>query len=146
MSVYMVLQPARRTADEHYCRRGGLLPHLFTLTCRPEGRHRRLFSVTLLHPHERRAVNSCGALCCSDFPLPLRAAIERTCNFSMISPLLLLTDVIPIFLGIPSNSDLRLIKAHQPSRSGLYLRPHPLRKLYNGGYFKACEVRETAVY
>ena len=41
---------------------------------------RRLFSVTLLHPYEHRAVNSCGALRCSDFPLPLRAAIERTCK------------------------------------------------------------------
>ena len=30
----------------------------------------RLFSVTLLHPLGRRAVNSCGALCCSDFPPP----------------------------------------------------------------------------
>ena len=41
----------------------------------------RLFSVTLLHPCGRRAVNSYGALCCSDFPLPLRAAIERTCYY-----------------------------------------------------------------
>ncbi len=31
----------------------------------------RLFSVTLLHPRGHRAVNSYGALCCSDFPLPL---------------------------------------------------------------------------
>ena len=50
----------------------------------PEGR--RLFSVTLLHPYERRAVNSCGALCCSDFPLPSRAAIERTCNYFQDKP------------------------------------------------------------
>ena len=47
-----------------------------------QSRHRRLFSVTLLHPHGHRAVNSCGALCCSDFPLPdSQAAIERTCKF-----------------------------------------------------------------
>ena len=47
-----------------------------------QSRHRRLFSFTLLHPHGHRAVNSCGALCCSDFPLPdSQAAIERTCKF-----------------------------------------------------------------
>ena len=41
----------------------------------------RLFSVTLLYPCGHRAINSYGALCCSDFPLPLRAAIERTCHY-----------------------------------------------------------------
>ena len=55
-------------------------------------RHRRLFSVTLLHPHERRAINSCGALRCSDFPLPSRAAIERTCNFLLYKPATLADD------------------------------------------------------
>ena len=49
-------------------------------------RHRRLFSVTLLHPYGHRAVNSCGALCCSDFPLPFRAAIERISNFLQDKP------------------------------------------------------------
>ena len=28
----MVLQPVRHTAERHCCPRGGLLPHLFTLT------------------------------------------------------------------------------------------------------------------
>ena len=28
----MTLQPTRRTAEEHRCPRGGLLPRLFTLT------------------------------------------------------------------------------------------------------------------
>ena len=54
-----------------------------------QSRHRRLFSVTLLHPYGHRAVNSCGALRCSDFPLPLRAAIERTCNFLLDKPAIL---------------------------------------------------------
>ena len=31
---------------------------------------RRFFSVTLLHPHERQAINLDGALRCSDFPPP----------------------------------------------------------------------------
>ncbi len=31
-AVYTVLQPVRRTAGEHRCRRGGALPRLFTLT------------------------------------------------------------------------------------------------------------------
>ena len=53
--------------------RGGLLP----VPTPPW----RLFSVTLLYPCGHRAINSYGALCCSDFPLPLRAAIERTCHY-----------------------------------------------------------------
>ena len=66
LSVYTALQPVRRTAEAYRYLRGGLLPRLFTLTRRMCGR--RSFSVTLLHPHGRQAVNLDGALCCSDFP------------------------------------------------------------------------------
>ena len=60
--------------------------HRLPLLPRPLG---RLFSVTLLHPYGHRAVNSCGALRCSDFPLPLRAAIERISNFLLDKPAIL---------------------------------------------------------
>ena len=76
MSIYITLQPARRTAEAHCCLRGGLLPRLFTLT--PQAG--RLFSVTLLCPHGHQVVSLYGALCCSDFPLPLRAAMNRICT------------------------------------------------------------------
>ncbi|MFR9566507.1 MAG: hypothetical protein SNH13_04540, partial [Rikenellaceae bacterium] len=55
---------------------GGLLPHLFTLTCLRK--HRRLFSVTLLHPHERQAINLRSTLRCSDFPLPSLKFVFKT--------------------------------------------------------------------
>ena len=42
---------------------------------------RRLFSSTLLYPHEYQAVNLRGALRCSDFPPPhMVAAIEHICR------------------------------------------------------------------
>ena len=51
LPVYMVLQPAGRTAGVHRCLRGGRLPRLFTLTCRACAcRGGRSFSVTLPYP------------------------------------------------------------------------------------------------
>ena len=78
----MVLQPVRRTAGAYHYLRGGLLPHLFTLTPSPEPprsklRMGRLFSVTLLCPCGHQAVNLDGALCCSDFPPPACAGSDR---------------------------------------------------------------------
>ena len=79
-----------------------------------QSRHRRLFSVTLLHPHGHRAVNSCGALCCSDFPLPdSQAAIERTCKFFVHDaaehvPDGIVTTCISYFLGTNFVSTIRL--------------------------------------
>lgn len=63
--VYMVLQLVRRTAVTVARNTGGLLPHLFTLIPRME----RLFSVTLLYPHEYLPVRKHNALRCPDFPL-----------------------------------------------------------------------------
>ena len=62
--VYITLQPIRRTARCVATPPGGLLPHLFTLTTL----RWRLFSVTLLHPHEWLLVKKYGALRCPDFP------------------------------------------------------------------------------
>ena len=78
----MVLQPVRRTAEVYCYLRGGLLPHLFTLTPNPEPQRSkfhlgRLFSVTLLCPHGHQAINLNGALCCSDFPPPAYAGSDR---------------------------------------------------------------------
>jgi len=79
-----------------------------------QSRHRRLFSVTLLHPHGHRAVNSCGALCCSDFPLPdSQAAIERTCKFlfhdaAELVPAGIVTACICFFLDMNFVSTMRL--------------------------------------
>ncbi len=72
MLVYMVLQPVRRT-DQRI-----LLPLRWALTppFHPypqkafKGPNRRLFSVTLLHPHEHQAINLHSTLRCSDFPPP----------------------------------------------------------------------------
>ena len=47
LSVYMALQPVRRTAGEHCCLRGGLLPRLFTLTGRRTGGYSLLRYYTL---------------------------------------------------------------------------------------------------
>jgi len=86
-SVYVILQPIRRTASRVTTKPGELLPHLFTLTpttfpvpllarhplqrreiigkCYSE----RLFSVTLLCPYKQLPVRKYGALRCPDFPL-----------------------------------------------------------------------------
>src|SRR5690554_4804387 len=64
-SVYMVLQPIRRTALLVTKQTGELLPHLFTLTTHKAW---RLFSVTLLCSHEQLPVKKYGALRCPDFP------------------------------------------------------------------------------
>ena len=75
LSVYMVLQPVRRTAGTCRHARGGLLPHLFTLT--GSRSLRRLFSVTRLSPHEDLPVRKDGALCCPDFPPPATVSRHR---------------------------------------------------------------------
>ena len=65
---------------ETYCR-GVLLPSRWALT--PPSHpypYGRLFSSTLLYPHGYQAVNLRGALCCSDFPLPLVvSAMKHIC-------------------------------------------------------------------
>ena len=68
--VYMVLQPASRTAARVTPGTGELLPHLFTLAPAADGTPERLFSVPVLCPHGHLPVRKCGALCCPDFPLP----------------------------------------------------------------------------
>ena len=55
--VYMVLQPAARTATPVTSGTGGLLHHLFTLTLR------RLFSVTVTQPHGRLPVSQARRPC-----------------------------------------------------------------------------------
>ena len=55
----------------------GSYPAFSPLPADGTSRGRRLFSVTLLHPHGRRAVNSCGALRCSDFPPSAEADSDR---------------------------------------------------------------------
>ena len=86
-----------------------------------QSRHRRLFSVTLLHPHGHRAVNSCGALCCSDFPLPdSQAAIERTCKFFVHDaaehvPDGIVTTCISYYLLVISNNNYPPLKSYNLS-------------------------------
>ena len=72
LSVYMVLQPAGRTAGRHRCLRGGLLPRLFTLTLAGGS-----FLLRLPCPHGHQAVNLRGALCCPDFPPPACAGGDK---------------------------------------------------------------------
>ena len=84
---------------------------------------RRLFSVTLLHPYEHRAVNSCGALRCSDFPLPLRAAIER------ISSILLDK---PANTSVGCHPDIVMLTAHQRTS------PNHGNTIQSGCYPKHC--------
>ena len=93
LSVYTALQPVRRTAGAYRYLRGGLLPRLFTLTPAVVAASRdaaaaamsgRFFSVTLLHPHGRQAVNLDGALRCSDFP-PF-ATVVFGCGFGTSDP------------------------------------------------------------
>jgi len=64
-SVYVILQPIRRTALNVATQTGELLPHLFTLTPK---KSKRLFSVTLLCSHKQFPVRKYGALRCPDFP------------------------------------------------------------------------------
>ena len=71
--VYMILQPIRCTATIVANSTGELLPRLFTLTPKnisPKRKKmsKRLFSVTLLCPHEQLPVRKYGALRCPDFP------------------------------------------------------------------------------
>ncbi len=80
--IYMVLQSVRRTTTVVTYYTGELLPHLFTLT------RRRLFSATLLNPHELLPIQKYGTLYCPDFPpLPMAKAIDRlaiTANLQLI--------------------------------------------------------------
>lgn len=82
-SVYMILQLIRRTACIITNTTGRLLPYLFTLTSH---KARRLFSVTLLSPHELLPVRKYGALCCPDFP-PIRFRLSdkpSCCNYYLL--------------------------------------------------------------
>lgn len=92
-SVYMVLQPAVRTAADIAAGTGGLLHHLFTLAwpvSPVEGEALSCGGCSLLRWHELTPVwqfHQCGALCCPDFPpLPVRpwapgAAAEPPCLY-----------------------------------------------------------------
>ena len=82
-SVYMILQPIRRTASYVTIQTGELLPHLFTLTLfRKKTEFQRLFSVTLLCSHKQLPVRKYGALCCPDFPHFILKCDKPTCYFS----------------------------------------------------------------
>lgn len=92
-SVYMVLQPAVRTATDIAAGTGGLLHHLFTLAwpvSPVEGEALSCGGCSLLRWHELTPVwqfHQCGVLCCPDFPpLPVRpwapgAAAEPPCLY-----------------------------------------------------------------
>lgn len=76
--VYVIFQPARRTAGNVTIAAGGLLLHLLTFTRRSfsEGgpslfSGRKSFSSSLLCPREHLLFQKCVALCCPDFPPPL---------------------------------------------------------------------------
>ncbi len=76
LSVYMVLQPVRRTAGAYCYLRGGLLPRLFTLTLAG--------GCFLLRYYALTDVKSLAwtALCVARtfLPPPKRAAMERACR------------------------------------------------------------------
>ena len=66
-SVYMILQPIRRTAKSVTTLTGELLPHLFTLTLPEQQGGCFLLRYSALAD---ASVRKYGALCCPDFPLP----------------------------------------------------------------------------
>ncbi len=79
----MVLQPARRTAEEHCCPRGGLLPRLFTLTLALKGMSKdfslplpRQGGYSLLRYYTLTDIESLAraVLCVARTFLPLRSA------------------------------------------------------------------------
>ena len=85
----------------------------------------RLFSVTLLHPHGRRAVNSCGALRCSDFPPSAEADSDRArLHFLSLSSL---TGRSPVRMPYIT-SRLRYYICLQRHHL-LYLHPRPRHRL-----------------
>ncbi len=74
--VYLVLQPARRTAPDVATRTGELLPHLFTLI--PTKSSGRLFSVPLLCPHEHLLFRSTVPIVARTFlPGPMAGVTEQ---------------------------------------------------------------------
>ena len=103
----------------------GSYPAFSPLPADGTGRGRRLFSVTLLHPHGRRAVNSCGALRCSDFPPSAEADSDRArLHFLSLSSL---TGRSPVLMPYIT-SRLRYyiyLQRHHP----LYLHPRPRHRL-----------------
>lgn len=74
MPVYLTLQPIRRAARHLAVAPGGLLPHLFTLTCEPKPNAGGCFLSRFLHSLPRLPVKKYGALCCPDFP---QAALRK---------------------------------------------------------------------
>ncbi len=74
----MILQPARFTKHENHFSSGGLLPHLFTLTCTPfEAIGGLSFCSTFCDALKRPSpFKECGTLCCPDFPPPLPEAVD----------------------------------------------------------------------
>ena len=78
-SIYLVLHLVGCTARECRHLRGGLLPHLFTLTV-PCGKA-VIFCYTLPRPYEHLSVRKHDALRCSDFP-PVGRADRRQTPFA----------------------------------------------------------------
>ena len=103
----------------------GSYPAFSPLPADGTSRGRRLFSVTLLHPHGRRAVNSCGALRCSDFPPSAEADSDRArLHFLSLSSLTGRSPVRTPYI----TSRLRYyicLQRHHP----LYLHPLPRHRL-----------------
>ena len=83
--VYVIFQPARRTAYDVTTVTGRLLPYLLTFTLPWAGKS---FSSPFLCPREHLPFRKCGALCCPDFP-PRRCKQRRSdrtvyCYFSIV--------------------------------------------------------------
>ena len=120
----------------------GSYPAFSPLPADGTGRGRRLFSVTLLHPHGRRAVNSCGALRCSDFPPSAEADSDRArLHFLSLSSLTgrspvrtpYITSRLRYYIYLQRHHPLYLhpLPRHRLRLSGLTISfPAPLRRIY----------------
>ena len=120
----------------------GSYPAFSPLPADGTSRGRRLFSVTLLHPHGRRAVNSCGALRCSDFPPSAEADSDRArLHFLSLSSLTgrspvrtpYITSRLRYYIYLQRHHPLYLhpLPRHRLRLSGLTISfPAPLRRIY----------------
>ena len=107
----------------------GSYPAFSPLPADGTGRGRRLFSVTLLHPHGRRAVNSCGALRCSDFPPSAEADSDRArLHFLSLSSLTGRSPVLMPYITSRLRYYICLQRHHL-----LYLHPRPRHRLRLSG-------------
>ena len=121
----------------------GSYPAFSPLPADGTSRGRRLFSVTLLHPHGRRAVNSCGALRCSDFPPSAEADSDRArLHFLSLSSLTgrspvrtpYITSRLRYYICLQRHHPLYLhtLPRHRLRLSGLTISfPAPIRRIYS---------------